>query len=122
MAPAGNYFVRHVERFLSEEFEKGRGYHINISALWKAYVLWCEAHRIVHRRMTTVTLLEHLEAQHGIAARNVYVNDRAVFALIGLRFRTEHFDKALRPRRNEDGYEGYAWRYRPTRASRSEDR
>lgn len=100
-----SYAVNHVQKFLDECCVRGSG-HVSIGAMHKAYVLWCEARDVKHRRLDPVPFLAALEQDHGIVAGKCYWNEdgeeRSAYALRGVRFRDGRLDR-LRMDRERDG-------------------
>lgn len=87
----------HVRKFLDELCVQGTGCHVQISAMLKAYGLWCGANKIVNRRHEPVPFLAILETEHGIVAgRCTFIVDgeeRCVYALQNVRFKHDVFNK-----------------------------
>lgn len=105
---AQSYAVNHVAKFLDECCVLGSG-HVSISAMCKAYVLWCEAREVRHRRLDLVPFLAVLEQDHGIVAgKCCWTEDgeeRSAYALRGVRFRDGRLER-LRRDKERDGLIG----------------
>ncbi len=101
-----SYAVNHVQKFLDECCVLGPSHHVFIGAMCKAYVLWCEARDVKHRRLDPVPFLAVLEQDYGIVAGKCYWGEdgeqRSAYALKGVSFRDGRLDR-LRMDRERDG-------------------